>query len=99
MTRGTVQSDFAKPQWFPDAARELQTHVEKMSGVQLSVKAAGKASGTPVVRVGPALAPKLEAVIREKSSDPAAFAIDVKPGAICLAGLSPEGTLFAASLG
>lgn len=77
------------------AAKELQTHLRQMSGGELAV--GGEApDGMLPIRVGLSLSPEAETTIRAKSEDPAALLMSVTPHGIRLAGLSPEGTLFAA---
>jgi len=78
------------------AAREIQTHVEKMSGAKLPIVSAEGPSDAIAVRIGLVLNREAEAKIRTAGSDPAAFVILVEPDEVTLAGLSPEGTLFAA---
>ena len=78
------------------AAREMQTHIEKMSGAKLGIARGRAPEGLTPVQISLALAPGAEAEIRKESNDPAAFLISVKDGRVSLAGLSPEGTLFAA---
>ena len=78
------------------AAAELQTHLEKMSGARLPIVRGSGPAGLSPVKIGLALAPAAAAAIRTESADPAAFLIEVNGAGIHLAGLSPEGTLFAA---
>ncbi|MEA1951955.1 MAG: DUF4838 domain-containing protein, partial [Planctomycetota bacterium] len=80
------------------AARELQVHFEKMSGAKLNIIRGNSppSDGMIPLKIGQSLWPKAEALIRKQSTDPSAFIISVQPRMIRLAGLSPEGTLFAA---
>ena len=78
------------------AAEEIQTHLEKMSGATLAVAHGGAPDGVLPVRIGLRLAPDLESVVGAKSRDPAAFVVDVRSDGVAVAGLSAEGTLFAA---
>ena len=87
------------PEPHPDeqlAAKELQDHIEKMSGAKLAVVQSGETGGLTPVRIGLRLAPEAEAAIRSRSQDPAAFMVDARSEGITVAGLSPEGSLFAA---
>jgi hypothetical protein len=78
------------------ASVELREYFGKMSGAKLQL-AHGKApEGLIEIRIGLYLAPELESIIHQQSRDPSAFVIKVEPKKIILAGLSPEGTLFAA---
>jgi hypothetical protein len=78
------------------AAREIQQHLRLMSGAEVPIPI-GEAGGdvTPVL-VGAALVPDAEQVIREHGDDPASLMVRVTNDAVHVAGLSPEGTLFAA---
>jgi len=78
------------------AAEELHVHLEKMTGANLPIVSGQPPEGLVPVRIGLALVPDAEARIRKQSNDPAAFSLTVRPGSVELAGLSPEGTLFAA---
>ncbi len=84
------------------AARELQLHIEKMSGARLAVVRAGDGGQLPAgkdlipIRIGLSLCPESGPAIREQSSDPGTFLIAATTGGVRLAGLSTEGTLFAA---
>ncbi|MFC1526745.1 DUF4838 domain-containing protein, partial [Candidatus Latescibacterota bacterium] len=77
------------------AARELQTHLERMSGVRLDIRSSPPADGIPV-RLGADLCPDLAAQVSARSAEPAAFMIECSEHGVWLAGNSPEGTLFAA---
>ncbi|NQU39008.1 MAG: DUF4838 domain-containing protein [Lentisphaerae bacterium] len=78
------------------AARELQDHIEKMAGATLEI-VRGSASGTLLpIRIGLSLTPGAQTEIEAESKDPAAYRVSVAPDGVGLAGLSPEGTLFAA---
>lgn len=79
------------------AAQEIVDHVKKICGVDLQVlegKAPGK--GITPIRIGLSLSPKTAAKINAKGTDAVSFALVVDKGQILLAGLTPEGTLFAA---
>lgn len=78
------------------AARELQEHIEKMSGAVLGKVRGSAPEGRIPIRIGPTLNGSDEDELRAFSHDPAAFAISVAHDGVTLAGLSPEGTLFAA---
>ena len=79
------------------AAAELADHFEKISGAKLATAANGAIpEGLLPIRIGLALGPDAEAKIKTVGSDPAAFLLAVREDGIHLAGLSPEGTLFAA---
>jgi len=78
------------------AARELQSHIEKMSGARLEI-----AYGTPPKRylplyIGAAMDPRTADDLRKRSSDAAAFVLSAGTESISLVGNSAEGTLFAA---
>ena len=78
------------------AARELTDHLQQMSGATLPTAYGQAPSGTVVIRVGLALIPGAEERIRAHGDDPSAFLVDVDAKGVSLAGLTPEGTLFAA---
>ena len=83
------------------AARELQSHLAAMSGGQVPIVRSEYAGnvispGAVKVRVGLSLVPDLAETIRKKSGDAGAFIISARPDGVDVAGLSPEGTLFAA---
>ena len=78
------------------AANELQTHLEKMSGAKPDIVRGAVPEGVVPVRIGLGLSPDTEAVIRGTGDDPASYILDSTDSTICIAGLSPEGTLFAA---
>ena len=77
------------------AARELAEYIGKISGAPPAV---GRevAAGTTPIYVGLALTPDAADRIKVRGTDPASFLLSVKPDAVRLAGLSPQGTLFAA---
>jgi len=80
------------------AAREIREHVLAISGTDLAVGTAAPPGLAPI-RIGAALDPEAEARIRTKGGDPAAFRIRVASDpaeGVSIAGLCPEGTLFAA---
>ncbi|MDX9862806.1 MAG: DUF4838 domain-containing protein [Rhodospirillales bacterium] len=79
------------------AATELTAHVGKISGATLATAENGTVpAGLVPIRIGLALCPDAEASIRAVGNDPAAYLLAVREDGIHLAGLSPEGTLFAA---
>jgi len=78
------------------AAQELQTHLEKISGAKPEIEQGDAPEGLSRVRIGLSLNPEAQAEIEKTSRDPAAFLLSTTPGRVSLAGLSPEGTLFAA---
>ena len=78
------------------AARELQDHIEKMSGAKVPMVTGKAAAGLTPIMIGLASAPEARAAVEAVSTDPAAFWLAVTPNGIRVAGLSPEGTLFAA---
>jgi hypothetical protein len=79
------------------AAAEIQQHVEKISGVRLEIVAPDKKPPEMTrVLIGAAAPVSLLDQIRKQGNDPAAFALTVDDNRLCLRGLSPEGTLFAA---
>lgn len=97
------------------AAKEIQEHVEKMSGAKLPiVHQAADGSFAPalsrgeretaLVRIGASLTPDAEKAIRDFAGrtappadpSPSSLLLRVRPSGVALAGLSPEGTLFAA---
>ncbi len=75
------------------AAKEIQSYVQKISGATLDIVAAGSdlRSLRPVF-IGGAADAKLLDGVRAKSADPAAFALVVTAGSASVRGLSPEGT-------
>lgn len=77
------------------AARELAEHLQQMSGARLPTTTR-KAPDAPVIRIGLSMNPAAERKIRAVSQDPAAFLLQIDDKGISLAGLTPEGTLFAA---
>lgn len=87
-----------KPQ--PDealAARELVEHIKKMSGATLPVVQGKKApSGLIHVEIGLSLNPQVKKAILARGTDAASLLLQVSPRKVIVAGLSPEGTLFAA---
>ena len=79
------------------AADELSDYFEKISGVKIkTVKNGELAAGLIPVKIGLTLCPDAEKLISGAGSDPAAFMLRVQKDGVWLAGLSPEGTLFAA---
>lgn len=79
------------------AASELSDYVEKITGAKLkTARVADLTPGLVPVSIGLALAPDAEASITAVGRDPAAFMLKVQNEGVWLAGLSPEGTLFAA---
>lgn len=88
------------------AARELQEYVQKISGAALEIRriapadaanvAAGIATQKQVaIQLGQTAAtPSVLDNLRAKGTDPDSFVVRVEPGAVKVAGLSPEGTLF-----
>ena len=79
------------------AAEELIEHIALMSGTTLPmILEDGNASGLARILIGAAADEGLEALIREQSSDPWAFALVVDDRNVQLRGLSPEGTRSAA---
>lgn len=79
------------------AAQEIVDHVKRMSGAELPIRdqAAADRGGLRIM-IGQSLVPEAEAKIRKKGLDPASYMIVAGKDMIGLAGLSPEGTLFAA---
>jgi len=92
----------------PLAAKELTDHLKKMTGAEVAVQsvAADKLAGAladirgkglvPIVIGSLALTPENKDAILKQGSDPASFILKKEPDGIYLAGLSAEGTLFAA---
>ena len=78
------------------AALELREHLRRMSGVELPLVKGHAPDGLVPVRLGLELRPEAEQVIRTRSDDRAAFLLEVTAEGVTLAGLTPEGTLFAA---
>jgi len=79
------------------AAEELVQYVRRMSGATLPIlNQAQKGAESVRVLIGLSLAPGSSDVIRAGGDDPVSFLVRVKPGEVVLAGLSPQGTLFAA---
>lgn len=79
------------------AAREIAEYVLRMSGalVPTVTNPPAAPAGLPIY-IGQQLFPGSEATIKAVGADAASFIVSVNPGGIRLAGLSPEGTLFAA---
>jgi len=71
------------------AARELQDHIEKMSGAVLGIIRGAVPEGKIPVRIGLTLNESAEEEIRRFSDDPAAFVISVDLSGVSLVGLSP----------
>ena len=79
------------------AAKEIVDHIRKMSGAELQVLKGGRApSGMIPIEIGLSLNPDVEKLIRARGGDPASFCLRATPQKIIVAGLSQEGTLFAA---
>ena len=78
------------------AARELTEHLQQMTGAALSTTSGPAPAGTIPIRIGATLVPEASARILASSDDPAAYLLDITADGISLAGLTPEGTLFAA---
>jgi len=78
------------------AARELQEHIERMSGARLEIVGEEGAAGRLEVRIGAGFDPGMAKKLWERSEDPGAFVLSVTKERIGLVGNSPEGTLFAA---
>ena len=79
------------------AADELSDYFEKISGAKIRiVKNAELVAGLIPVKIGLALSPDAEKSIKAIGSDPASFILKVQKDGVWLAGLSPDGTLFAA---
>lgn len=78
------------------AALELREHLRRMSGVELPLVEGHAPDGLVPVRLGLELRPEAEQIIRTRSDDRAAFLLEVTAEGVTLAGLTPEGTLFAA---
>jgi len=79
------------------AAREMADYFAKISGVEVPVLAANAPlDGQTPIRVGLSFEPAAAARIRAGGEDPASFLLRVTPEGALLAGLSPEGTMFAA---
>ena len=99
--RGTAKAAILLPAE-PDkdeqlAAQELADHLKQMSGAECAVLAGGEApKGVVPIRVGLTFAPEAARRIAADGDDPASFLLRVTPEGVLLAGLSPEGTLFAA---
>jgi len=89
-----------KPQ--PDeelAAKEIAEYVQKMSGAELEIdrRGLGRYGLEFNIYIGLGLTPQAAEKLTAKGNDPASFLLSVaENGQIHLAGLSPEGTLFAA---
>jgi hypothetical protein len=78
------------------AAREVREHVKRMSGAEVPMVSGSAPAGAVAIRVGETLVPDAKSVIARKGSDPDSFLLRVSEEGIDVAGLSPEGTLFAA---
>ena len=79
------------------AAQELADHLKLMSGAEVPIRAEQEPLGNAVpIRVGLSFAPQAADLIKADGDDPASFLLRVRPEGVLLAGLSPEGTLFAA---
>ena len=78
------------------AAQELVGHLKQMSGAEVPVRTGKEPLGDAVpIKVGLLFAPQSADLIKADGDDPASFLLRVTPKDILLAGLSPEGTLFA----
>ena len=77
------------------AARELQTHIERMSGARLEIVDRAPPGSVPV-RIGASLDQNIADLVKVRSDDPAAFIVECGEKGISVVGNSPEGTLFAA---
>ncbi len=88
----------SKPQ--PDeilAAREIADHIKKISGAKLLISRGGKApAGMISVEIGLNLNPEVKTEILKKGTDSDSLILDVRLKKIIVAGLSQQGTLFAA---
>lgn len=79
------------------AANEIAEYVKKISGAEIQkVTENNIPQGLLPVKIGLPLCADAEKEIKAKGDDPGAFMLDVRKDGVCLAGLSPEGTLFAA---
>jgi hypothetical protein len=79
------------------AADELSEYFEKISGVKIkTAKNAELPEGLIPIKIGLSLCPDAAEIVKTVGSDPASFMLKVQKDGIWLAGLSPEGTLFAA---
>ena len=79
------------------AAQELADHLKQMSGADVPIQTEKEPLGNAMpIRVGLSFAPQSAGQIKTGGDDPASFLLRVTPKDILLAGLSPEGTLFAA---
>ena len=75
------------------ASRELQDHIERMSGAVLDIAGPHPPPGMAVIRIGHA--PVGSAAPDGPGDDSAAFTIGVSSGEVRLTGRSAEGALFA----
>ena len=79
------------------AAQELADHLKQMSGADVPIRTEKEPLGNAMpIRVGLSFAPQCAGQIKTGGDDPASFLLRVTLKDILLAGLSPEGTLFAA---
>ena len=79
------------------AAKEIVDHIKKMSGATLQVLQGKTApAGMIPIEIGLKLNPEAEKQIRTKGTFPDSLILDVTPEKIVIAGLSQQGTLFAA---
>ncbi|MEI6168914.1 MAG: DUF4838 domain-containing protein [bacterium] len=79
------------------AADELSDFFEKISGVKVGIVTnVDMVGGLIPVKIGLSLCPEAEKLSRDSGSEPAAFMLRVQKDGVWLAGLAPEGTLFAA---
>ncbi len=79
------------------AADELVEHIEKISGVQLTVVSGDGADGDrTLIRLGAAADEALENMILEEGDSYSSFALVADDAGISIRGLNPEGTLYGA---
>jgi hypothetical protein len=76
------------------AAAELAEHIKLISGADLPKTTGQAPAGQVPIRLGAAADPALEGLIREKGSNPSAFALVVDAKGVSIRGQSAEGTLF-----
>jgi len=104
-SQSTIEQDWTRRQRIPIdtisdeklAAEEIQTHIEKISGIQLEIVTTGEPLDDRLpVFIGSAADRALVEDIRKRSDDPGSFALVVGDKGIMVRGLSPSGTLFGA---
>lgn len=79
------------------AAQEIIDHIKRMSGSTLLILKGTQASAKMLpIEIGLSLNPVVEKEILAKGTNPDSLILNVKPQKIIIAGLSPQGTLFAA---